>query len=269
MRPLAVLAWVLIPAVLGNGALRAEDSRMTTMRFVIVKSRAAEAPQAKPYAAVAVKPPLALSDASLDAFRAKLAAVAKRRVYAELAELVTPQGFFWDRDFAGEFAGRLSSVDNLAAALRLEQHDGSGWNTLAAFADEPTAAPLVGRPGIVCTPGEPSLDNLAFDRLLDATASEARNWAYPHAENTPVRASPETNAPVVDRLELALVRVLDRSPGWGKADDVGTGWTRVATPAGRVGFVAPGALRPLSPERLCYGRDVFGRWRIAGYIGTE
>lgn len=269
MRPLAVLAWVPILALLGTGAPRAEDSRMTTMRFVVVKPVAAEAPQAKPYAVVAVKLPAASGDASLDAFRAKVVTVAKRRVYVELAELVTPQGFFWDRDFNAEFVSRLPSVDNLAAALRLERRGGAGWNVLARFAAEASAAPLHGRPGILCAPGEPAFDNLAFDRLLDATASETRDWAYPRAENTPVRAAPEANAPVIDKLGLAFVRVLDPSPGWGKADGAGTGWTRVATPAGKIGFVALGALRPLSPERLCYGKDVFGRWHIAGYVGGD
>ncbi|HXF89879.1 MAG TPA: SH3 domain-containing protein [Xanthobacteraceae bacterium] len=269
MRPLAVLAWVPILALLGNNAPRAEDSRMTTMRFVVVKPVAAEAPQAKPYAVVTVKLPAASGDASLDAFRAKVAAVAKRRVYAELAELVTPQGFFWDRDFDAEFVSRLPSVDNLAAALRLERRGGAGWNALARFVAEAGAEPLPGRPGILCAPGEPAFDNLAFDRLLDATASEARDWAYPRAENTPVRAAPEANAPVIDKLELVLVRVLDRSAATAKADAAESGWTRVATPAGKVGFVAPGTLRSLSPERLCYGKDVFGRWRIAGYVGGD
>jgi hypothetical protein len=269
MRPLAVLALVPILAALGTNALHAEDSRMATMRFIVVKPVAAEAPAAKPYAAVTVNLPPVSHDASLGAFRAKVAAVAKRRVYAELAELVTPQGFFWDRDFDNEFLSRLPSVDNLAAAVRLERGDGAGWNALANFAAEATVAPLPGRPGILCAPGEPTFDNLAFDRLLDATVSEARDWAYPRAENTPVRAAAETGAPVVDRLKLALVRLLERSPAWGRADIVDTGWLRVATPAGKVGFVAPGALRPLSPERLCYGKDVFGRWRIAGYIGGD
>jgi hypothetical protein len=268
VRPIAVLSGAAVLAMPAQHALRAEDT-MTTMRFVVVKPVAIDAPAAKPYVTVVVKPRPASGDANLDAFRAKLAAVAKQRVYAELAELVIPHGFFWDRDFDAEFVSHLPPVDNLATALRLEHHDGAGWNALASFADEPTAAPLVGRPGIVCAPGEPTFDNLAFDRLLDATVTEVRDWAYPRAENTPVHASPEADAPVVDHLERALVRVLDRSPGLGRAGGTDGRWTRVATPGGKVGFVAPGALRSLSPERLCYGKDVFGRWHIAGYVGKE
>jgi hypothetical protein len=269
MRQIALLSWVPLLAALAHGTLRAEDSGMTTMRFVVVKPVATQTPAARSYAAVAVKLPPAFRDASLDAFRAKIAAVAERRVYAELAGLVTPQGFFWDRDFAGGFSRSLPAVDNLAAAIRLEQHNGAGWNALANFATETTATPLTGRPGIVCAPGEPSFDNFAFDRLLDATVSEARDWAYPRTENTFVRAAPQNEASVVDTLELALVRVLEGSSGPSKADATGGRWLRVATPVGIVGFVAAGALRPLSPQRLCYGRDVFGRWRIAGYVGGD
>lgn len=269
MRPITVLAWVPILVALGSGALHAEDSRLTTMRFIVVKPVAIPAPTTRPYAVVAVTLPPIFADANFDAFRAKIAAVAKRRVYAELAELVMPQGFFWDRDFDAEFVSRLPSVDNLAVALRLERREGAGWKVLAKFATETTVAPLPGRPGIVCAPGEPAFDNLAFSRLLDATTSEARDWAYPRTENTPVHAAAEASAAVIDKLELALVRVLDRPAGAAKADPAELGWPRVATPAGKVGFVVPDALRPLSPERLCYGKDAFGRWRIAGYVGGD
>ncbi len=272
-RRAAAFVWLPILTLFAGGALSAEQNRMTTMRFVVVKPVASQAPAAKPYAAVAVTLPPVFPDARLDAFRGKIADVAKRRVYAELAPLVTPQGFFWDRDFAGEFVSRLPAVDNLAAAVRLEQRNKAGWNVLASLAAENSATPLPGRPGIVCAPGEPSFDNIAFERLLDVTVSEAHDWAYPPTENTVVRAAPEAGAPVIDTLELALVRVLDRSPGhsagWRRGDPVGPSWARVATPVGKVGFVARSGLRPLSPQRLCYGKDVFGRWHIAGYVGGD
>src|SRR6185295_14441307 len=53
----------------------------------------------KPYAPVAITRPAASGDASFDTFRAKLAAAAKTRIYAELTPLVVTQGFFWGRDF--------------------------------------------------------------------------------------------------------------------------------------------------------------------------
>jgi hypothetical protein len=40
----------------------------------------------------------------------------------------------------------------------------------------------------------------------------------------------------------------------------------VAAPSGKTGYVAPGELMPLRMDRLCYLKDVTGRWRIVGYI---
>src|SRR5437868_973942 len=90
---------------------------------------AAQAPPRppKPYAPVAITRPVPSDDASFAAFRGALAAAAKRRIYAELASLVLAQGFFWDRDFSRQFDPRKPSVDNLAAAILLEQDNGTGW----------------------------------------------------------------------------------------------------------------------------------------------
>lgn len=223
----------------------------------------------KPYQAVAVTLPPADDDTSFETFRKELADVAKSRRYGELARLVMLQGFFWDRDFSGGFNRKRPAVDNLAAAVRLEHRNGMGWVVLAAFAAETTAAPFTGRPGIICAPAEPSFDGVEFDRLTDETRSSARDWATPRADKTAVRTAPQSNAAVIDTLGLALVRVLGYQAKDMEPETIRTAWARVATPTGKTGFVAPGALLSLSPERLCYGKDGFGRWRIAGFVGAD
>jgi len=60
-------------------------------------------------------------------------------------------------------------VDNLAAAIALEQANGAGWDALAAFAAEAAVEPLESRPGVVCAPARPNYDGVAFSRLLDVT----------------------------------------------------------------------------------------------------
>ena len=231
-----------------------------------VRSPAASPQTPRPYQPLAVTLPLAPQDASFETFRKELAAVAKSRIYAELARLVTRQGLFWDRDFDGGFDRKRSAVDNLAAALRLEQRNGLGWSTLAMFAAEATAAPAAGRPGVICAPAAPSYDAIDFDRLIDVTRSSARDWAYPRADKTTVHAAPKSTAAAINTLGLAFVRVLGYEAKDDEADMVRSSWARVATPAGKVGFVAPGALMTLSPKRLCYGKDGSGRWSIAGYV---
>ena len=132
----------------------------------------------KPYTPVAITRPAASDDASFIAFRAALAAIAKTRIYAELAPLVLTQGFFWGRDFSQAFDPRKPAVDNLAAAIALEQGNGTGWDTLAAFAAEAAVEPLASRPGIGCAPVRPGYDGVAFSRLLDTTSTTGIDWAY-------------------------------------------------------------------------------------------
>ena len=83
------------------------------------------------------------------------------------------------------------------------------------------------------------------------------DWAYTTAPDAAVRAAPQIGAATLEILGLHFVRVLEPS----------VGWTKVATPGGAVGFVAPGALRRLEAPQLCYAKDPAGRWQITGFIG--
>jgi hypothetical protein len=220
----------------------------------------------KPYAPVAITRPAVSDDTSFIAFRAALAAAAKSRIYAELAPLVLAQGFFWGRDFGQAFDPRKPAVDNLAAAIALEQGNGTGWGTLAAFAAEAAIEPLDSRPGIVCAPARPGYDGVAFSGLLDITYTSGIDWAYPRADETPVHAAPRPDAAKAGTLSLHFVRLMgfegpDSDPAPGRSQ-----WARVALPDGKPGFVAPGHLMSLTAERLCYVKDPVGVWRIAGYI---
>ena len=103
--------------------LNVSDCRPLLVALIASIPAAAQAPPRapKPYAPVAITRPAASDDASFVAFRAALAAKAKPRIYAELAPLVLAQGFFWGRDFGHAFDPRKPAVDNLAAAIALEQ----------------------------------------------------------------------------------------------------------------------------------------------------
>jgi hypothetical protein len=218
---------------------------------------------AKPYPTVVLALPDALPDASFRVFRERLAAVANRRSFAELEPLVARE-FFWERDFARGFDPGRPAVDNLAAAIRLEHADGSGWQALAALAAEATAEALPARPGIVCAPAPPIYDALAFARMLYEAHGAEFDWTYPRADRTPVRASAEAGAPVIDTIGLHFVRRLGYGPS--AKGTTRRSWSRIVTPSGLVGFVAPRDLLSLVSERLCYGQDVVGRWNIAGFI---
>jgi hypothetical protein len=234
-------------------------------RMVSVRAAAATTAPQKPYQPVAVTLPAAPADESFVLFRAELAAVAERRVYGELARLVA-RGFFWERDFGGGHDSRRSGIDNLAAALRLERADGGGWTALAGFAAETTAASLEARPGVICGPGRPQFDQAEFGLLLDRTRSDAGDWAYPRTNGLDVRAAAKVDATAIEILGRHFVRVLRTERPPGDQDPARSGWVQVATPSGRTGFVPPDSLHSAAPERLCYSKDITGRWRITGYV---
>jgi hypothetical protein len=223
-------------------------------------------PLEKPYSPVAVTPTGTPGDASYANFREQLAAVAKQRVYAELARLVVAQGFFWEGDSSGDFDPKRSSMENFAAAIGLERGAGSGWSALAAIAAVPDAAPQASRPGVVCAPPPPDYDVAEFDRLTAATGTPAAAWRYPATSGALMRSASRATGAVVETLGAHLVRLLDQDPAG--ADPRRAGWQRVAAPSGKTGFVASGILMPLRSERVCYQKDVTGRWRIAGYIAA-
>ena len=172
---------------------------------------AAQAPPRppKPYAPVAITRPAASDDASFIAFRAALAAIAKTRIYAELAPLVLTQGFFWDRDFGQRFDPRKPAVDNLAAAIALEQGNGIGWDALAAFAAEATVEPLDFPPRRRLRAGTARLRRR---RILQA----ARHHLYDRhrlglsarGRNAGARRTASRMPPMVGTLGLHFVRLL-------------------------------------------------------------
>ncbi len=234
-----------------------------------VPHQARSQPTAKPYERVKVTAAPVPADAGFTAFRANLAAIAARRVFAELAGSVVPHGFFWDSDFTGSFDSKKTGAENLAAAIRLEEGSGRGWQMLADFAAEPTATEIAALPGVICAPGAPAFSQDDFDRLVDATRTTAADWVFARIEGLELRAAPRNASAVIEKLGGHFVRILGFDTTPANADPLRTSWTRIATPSGQIGYVGPaGLLSPAAPQ-LCYVKDITGRWRIAGFVGGQ
>jgi hypothetical protein len=217
-------------------------------------------PLEKPYKPVAVTVPPAPADPNFAAFRQQLAAAAKTRVHAQLARLVVARGFFWEGDAAGSFNPAARPIENFAAAIGLESKGGAGWNALAAFAIAPGTAPLPSRPGVVCAPAQPDFDPVDFDQLLATTGTQAADWKYLRDAAVPMRVAPRPVGRALETLGSYLVRVL------ANPDPTNLSWALVAAPSGKTGFIPSSLLLPLGGDRLCFHKDVTGRWQIAGYI---
>jgi len=215
----------------------------------------------EPYKPVAVKAPQAVSDPALEALRKQLGEVAQHKDRTALAKFVVGQGFFWIGEKGDRADKRKTGIDNLAAALGLKNKDAAGWDMLASFADDPTGAPLPNRKDAICAPADPAFDGKAFNDLLMSTQTDPGDWGYPVSADVEVRATPQANAPVIEKLGSVFVRIATENTSNAPT------FLRVVTPSGKTGFVSVDSVAPIGNDQLCYVKDG-GDWKIGGYIGA-
>jgi hypothetical protein len=217
----------------------------------------------KPYQTVAVTPPAPLSDPAFVAMRKQLADATAKKDRAGLAKLVVTQNFFWvqDKDLADK---KKSGIDNLAKAVDLDAKDGSGWDTLAGYANEPTAAESPQQKGVFCAPADPVIDAKALEALGKATGTDPSEWGYANKDGVEVHATPKPNSPVMEKIGVYLVRVLPDSGQGGNAND--PLFLHIATPDGKSGYADAQLISPLGSDQICYSKDA-GGWKITGYLG--
>jgi len=220
----------------------------------------------KPYAPVAIAAPKPIADPTFEAFRNRLAEVAKRKDRAGLAKIVVAKDFFWYGEKGDIADKKRSGVDNLSRALNLAAKDGSGWDALIGYASDPTGMPFPERKETFCAPADPEFDYKSFENLVKESGSEENEWGYPVQPGVEVRAEPKPDAPVIEKLGMHFVRVMEDDGPEPPADQMPT--LKVVAPSGKVGYVPIDALSPLGNDQLCYVRDANG-WRIAGLVGGE
>jgi hypothetical protein len=220
-------------------------------------------PPVKPYKPVAVTPPASLTDPGFLAFRKQLAESAEHKDRAALTKLVVQKNFFWiqDKDLADK---SKPGIDSLAKAVDLGAKDGSGWDVIVGFANEPTAAESPQQKGVFCAPADPTIDPPALEALSQQTQTDPSEWGYPTKDGVEVHATAAANAPVTEKLGIYLVRVLPDS-GQG-ADPNAPPMLHIAMPDGKTGFIDAPSLAPLGGDQMCYTKDG-GDWKIAGYYG--
>ena len=231
-----------------------------------------QAPQVappKPYKPVAVTMPPPYSDPSFDAFRKQIADVASRKDRAGLAKLIA-NTFFWMGEKGDKANKRKSGIDNLAAAIDLDNKDGGGWDVLAEAANETTLEPVPDRKGVMCSPAGPSYDQKGAAQNAKATGTDFADWGFPIKGGADVHSAAQASAPVIEKIGSILVRVMPEEPPPGAQGNAppppGSSFVRVVTPSGKVGYVADDALGSLDVDQLCYVKDAAG-WKIAGYAG--
>jgi hypothetical protein len=213
-----------------------------------------------PYKSVTIAPPMPVTDPIFEAFRKQLGEVAQRKDRAALTALVVAQGFFWDRGNRDGADKRKSGFENLATALSLNNKTSAGWEILFSYTDDPTASAPAAHKAALCAPADPAYSSQEFEALTKATQSDASEWGYPVSAGIEVHAAPQANAPVVDKLGLAFVRVSAENAA------PSANFVHVITPAGKAGYVSADAIAPIGNDQICYVKDS-GVWKIGGYVG--
>jgi hypothetical protein len=228
--------------------------------FALLPAAAQESAASKPYRTVAITPPKPFADPAFDDLRKQLLEISERRDRVALSRLVVTLGFFWDRENGNAADRHKSGVDNLAAALGLNNADGSGWDMLATIAGDPTASLSPNHKKTMCSPADPGYDSKALDQLIDETDTDPLDWGYPVSSTVEVRAAGDDAAPVTDRLGLYFVRILP------DAVTASPSFIHIAMPSGKTGYVAIDAIAPMGNDQICYV-PVKSGWKIGGYVG--
>jgi hypothetical protein len=218
----------------------------------------------KPYKPIPVTLAQPYNDPSFAAFRKQLSDIASRKDRAALARLVV-RNFFWMGEKGDKADKKKSGIDNLAAAIDLDNADGSGWQSLAEAAGEATLEAVPEHKGIMCAPAIPKFDEMAADQMAKDTGTDPSEWGYPSKPDVEVHAAAKADAPVIEKLGLHLVRVMLEQPAAGAPEPP---FLRIVTPSGKVGFVAEQLISSLEADQLCYVKDATG-WKIAGFAGES
>jgi len=217
----------------------------------------------KAYKPVAVSPPQPFNDAGFVALRKQMAEVAEKRDRAALQRLIVQKGFFWEGESGDKADSKKSNFENFAAAIHLDDADGTGWEILAGAAHEPTAEPDEDRKGVMCGPASPKINEQDFVALVRDTGTDADEWGFPARDGVEVRAAAQEGSPVIEKLGMNLVRVF---PDEGNNTTEPMTGVRVVTPSGKLGYVPVSLIMPIVSDQLCYIKDA-GGWKIAGYAG--
>jgi hypothetical protein len=222
----------------------------------------------KPYKLIPVKPAQPYNDPSFTAFRKQLGEIASKKDRAALAK-ITANDFFWMAEKGDKADKKKSGVDNLAAAIELDDKNGTGWEVLSVVSNEATLEPVPERKGIMCSPASPTFDEAAADNVAKDTGTDPSEWGYTTKPDVEVRGAAKADAPVIEKLGQILVRIMpEEQPAAASAPQPEQQFLRVVTPAGKVGYVHEEFIAPLGTDQLCYVKDASG-WKIAGYAGNE
>ena len=208
---------------------------------------------AKPYNPVAITAPKPIADPSFEAFRKQIGAIAERKDRDALAEMVSQEFLLDGRE------GRPAPTRRSPASKISRTRSGSTPRTARAGRRSPALPPI--RPACRCRTARtrsarrPNRCSTIkqLETLAKATGTEEGDWGYPTQPGLEVRAAPQPNAPVVEKLGMHFVRVMDDDGAGAASRQIRC--IKVVAPSGKVGFVPADAISPLGNDQICYAKE--------------
>ena len=156
--------------------------------------------------------------------------------------------FFWLGEKGDRADKKRSGADNLARALDLNAKDGSGWEALAGYAADPTGMPLPDKKDTFCAPADPVFEIKQLETLAKETGTNEAEWGYPVQPGVEVRATMQPNAPVIEKLGMHFVRVMDDDGPEPPPNQMPM--HKVVAPSGKVGYVPADTVSPLGNDQI-------------------
>jgi hypothetical protein len=209
-------------------------------------------------------------------------AVANRNA-AALFALVGPM-FVWTSQGAltDEFDPGRDALHNFKVVFGFRQQGkdedggvekGPYWDELAHFTRDPTFYSASDKTSLICGPMlAEATDAAVLERAQNKVESggDFGTW-YFTAGDTPVAKAPgDTGAPIGKLGKVAFPVIgLHPHPKDSKTTDGATipqpTHYEVLLSSGKTGWIAAGAARPLTADRLCYAKTRDGRWGIVNF----
>ena len=231
-----------------------------------------------PYPEVRVEVPAeAKAEPALEAMRKQLADAISRRNAGLLYELVGPN-FFWNANGepSEQFDKKRDALHNFKVAFGFRQFGRNSdsqnpenqlWETLEDIVSDPTLFQMQGNPGVLCGPAsaEPIDDN-AMDQATERVENgdEDSEWFYSLGEVT-LTARPGGGDAVETVSKLAMPVAATEPPTRALGNNPLPTHYQLLLPSGKTGWVDVRAVEPLAVDKLCYGRQPDGGWKIVGY----
>jgi hypothetical protein len=221
-------------------------------------------------------------DAAFNAARKAFSeAVASKNADA-LFSLVGPS-FVWiiDGALSSDFDPGRNAVDNfkIVAGFRAAgaDHDGGVeggpfWEALASYAAEGTFYKVPDATNLYCSPtlaeatGEDALDK-ANAKL--ESGDDAPEWYFTVSADTPVMATPDGKGAPVGKLGKVAVPVLSMHPPQEGDNPPKATHYEILLPSGKSGWIPVAAVLPMVTNRMCYGKNSAGEWKIVLFDQAE